>query len=138
MASKIAGLYQIEDYNCAGYAFDIPEWLFAYSGLARKPLEEVAEIVKRIVREETGKKLTAEIIPVGQIPKMKFREELIVMRIAPNRDFHFVRRFSNNKWFHKCGGSFIRPMKKKEVFGEHWKPYSAKYDSDFIIFREVH
>lgn len=71
---------------------------------------------------------------IDNVKDAKEDEEVIAYRVGAT-DFHFMKRKSNGKWYHKPGANSIRVAKQREVFSKVWVNASGtKYTSDIILF----
>lgn len=125
---------KIENFNCAGYVFDFPAWLFAYSHLMHKDLNEAGEYVLSALKLE-GAEYNFQIIKEEDIQNVEFLNHDILMRFS-SKDFHFMKRGANGSWYHKPGGMRIRRIKKEKVFSQQWPHSSYPYTGDYGLFRK--
>lgn len=113
----------LSGYNCAGYALETFDW-YQIDKFYEKSPEEAAE---QILDDFPNLK---QIFPknLADLPKNK---EIIAYRQG-EWDFHFVKRYKNNIWYHKRGSSSISIFPKKNLFAESW--CNGKYDSEIMFF----
>lgn len=127
------------DYNCGGYALGTFNWYMPF-------LDEESHISLEFGSYEEAATLTSHCVKcmliefrernLRLIPSLDCLEEneyAFAFRIASDGDFHYVRRHTSGKWFHKQGaGSIIYQMTKEEVFSESW--CNGRYDGPLVLF----
>lgn len=114
---------KIENYNCGGYAFGIFSWL--HCNTDRKPLDycycENAYQRKR-VRDDCVAHLLRTVPNIRVVRRdehLNPDEYLVAFRMS-NTDFHFIKQKPDGSWWHKSGGTEIRPF-EGNPFGREWK-----------------
>lgn len=60
--------------------------------------------------------------------------EYLVAFKASYDDFHYARRLSNGRWFHKMGWSEIEEVTEKQVYSyEWWNSMACEYAGDLFL-----
>jgi len=133
-------LFQPSNYrgfNCYSYAVNVrDEWL----NMSRRDLvHDLFDASNKKERERVSKLMAESII--DKFPKLKIitkneikkNTRLIAFRCAKH-DYHFMKRFTNNHWFHKMGDEPIEAIKTEKVFSNKWYGSSHSYDTEIIFF----
>lgn len=128
-------------YNCGGYALNCFSWYIPTSEEEAIPTtfcaetdQDIKEITQKCVNYMLNEISTLRVYN-GKNPltvKLNSDEYLIAFRISSGGDFHFLKRASNNHWFHKRGGSYyIDTIKTSKIF-DNWD-FSYNYDGPIVF-----
>lgn len=127
------------DYNCGGYALGTFNWYLPCTNEAEHiPLgfeteEEAEALTKTCVKAMLMEFEARNLRVIDSLSCLNINEYAFAFRISSDGDFHYVRRHTNGKWFHKCGAeSVIRLMEKEEVFTTDW--CDGRYDGPIVLF----
>ena len=147
---KLFGLNQREEtfmgnnihgFNCQGFALGTYKWDFpydrAYRGVMFTADEEDDYLIDQYLNITVNWLLNHycnQLRIIKDIKDAKEDEEVIAYRVGAN-DFHFMKRKSNGKWYHKPGANPIRIAEQKEVFSKVWANRDGTtYTSDIVLF----
>ena len=130
-----------QDFNCQGFAFGTYEWDFPYDRAYRNIMFTADEGDYYLINEYLNITVnwlldfySGQLRLIGDVKDANADEEVIAYKVG-NRDFHFMKRKSNGKWYHKPGAMPIRVIKQKEVFKKVWKnDNGTTYTSDLVLF----
>ncbi len=121
---------QRHTFNCGGYALGTFSWYCPHSeededrfwgydyGFSNREEAWVKTMfaVSKMVLDFGGK-----LRMIKNMEQLHRDERVVAFRLSADGDFHYIRRETNGRWYHKRGGSpDIRPMTKAEVFGDCW------------------
>ena len=131
----------IHDFNCQGFAFGTYEWDYPYDQAYRNVMFTANEDDDYFINEYLNITVNwlldyycNQLRLIDNVKDAKEDEEVIAYRVGAT-DFHFMKRKSNGKWYHKPGANSIRVAKQKEVFSKVWINASGtKYTSDIVLF----
>lgn len=127
------------DYNCGGYALETFNWyvpfkeeekneLHLFSYRACLSVEEILKVtLKSMIKEFRG-----NLRVIEKVEDLKEGEYAIAYRVG-ERDFHFAKRNSKGKWFHKRGSlGRVETMTKEEVLNsKDWD--CGRYTSRVVL-----
>ena len=131
----------IHGFNCQGFAFRTYKWDFpydrAYKGVMFTADEGDDYLIDQYLNITVNWLLNHyynQLRIIKDIKDAKKDEEVIAYRVGAT-DFHFMKRKSNGKWYHKPGYSPIRIAEQKEVFSKVWANRDGTtYTSDIVLF----
>lgn len=114
------------EYNCGGYALNTFSWYCPhnigndryYSSYSEKGMKKTTQNAVDFMLKEFS-----DLRVIKDIKELAQDEYAIAFRIGGVNgvhDFHFMKRAKNGRWYHKAGGSDIRPISKDLVFGKQW------------------
>lgn len=129
-------------YNCAGYALETFSWYCPHSEedeesnlwgydysfeTTREAMAKTAYSVRKMIQDFQGK--LREVTSLEQVDKKT--ERVVAFRLSSDGDFHYIKRSSNNHWYHKMGAScYINTMTEWEVFHSIW---CGRYDGPIVL-----
>ena len=131
----------IYDFNCQGFAFGTYQWDYpydlAYKGVMFTADEDNCYLIDEYLDITVNWLLnyySSQLRVIDNIKEIEQGEEVIAYRVGAH-DFHFMKRKSNGKWYHKPGASPIQSVTQKEVFSKVWKNRNGTtYTSELILF----
>ena len=131
----------IYDFNCQGFAFGTYQWDYpydlAYKGVMFTADEDNCYLIDEYLDITVNWLLnyySSQLRVIDNIKEVEQGEEVIAYRVGAH-DFHFMKRKSNGKWYHKPGASPIQSVTQKEVFSKVWKNRNGTtYTSELILF----
>lgn len=120
------------DYNCGGFALGTFDWFVPYDDEDEDDcfgswMLSLRQMVVFMLRK------FSDLRRIKNINQLKENEYAIAFRRSED-DFHYIRRFSDGTWAHKCGVSDIKEMPEKEVFSEVWETRQINYDGRIVLF----
>ena len=148
-ASHRAITDDLDDYNCGGFALGTFDWYVPYSWY--DGCEEVcdlrADIDEGYIDEYDGVTRIAELFienmvslglcrQVNGLEDLEKDEYLVAFRASYN-DFHYARRLSNGRWFHKMGYSEIQEITLADVLDDYWWKNLGCYYTGKLFFLAV-
>lgn len=131
----------IYDFNCQGFAFGTYQWDYpydqAYKGVMFTADEDNYYLIDEYLDITVNWLLnyySSQLRVINNIKEIEQGEEVIAYRVGAH-DFHFMKRKSNGKWYHKPGASPVQSVTQKEVFSKVWKNRSGTtYTSELVLF----
>ena len=131
----------IYDFNCQGFAFGTYQWDCpydqAYKGVMFTADENNYYLIDEYLNITVNWLLnyySNQLRVIDNIKEIEQGEEVIAYRVGAH-DFHFMKRKSNGKWYHKPGASPVQSVTQKEVFSKVWKNRSGTtYTSELVLF----
>lgn len=131
----------IYNFNCQGFAFGTYQWDYpydqAYKGVMFTADEDNYYLIDEYLDITVNWLLnyySSQLRVIDNIKEIEQGEEVIAYRVGAS-DFHFMKRKSNGKWYHKPGTSPIQSVTQKEVFSKVWKNRSGTtYTSELVLF----
>jgi hypothetical protein len=126
----------LTEYNCGGFALNTRDWYLPYDQNQWDATWEIEEklgvekalevMVNHMLKEFPNLRL------INSEEDLKDSETLVLFRVSNFDDFHFVRKASNGKYYHKMGWCpRIDQMPKEEVYGRAW---NGRYDGEIVMF----
>ena len=128
------------DYNCGGFALGTFDWYVPSSYEEDYDNETIEQIEVTDIRQEYYnsrldhydacdeianyfiKNMCNDLIGVREIEaesELKENEYLVAFKAAID-DFHYARRLSNGRWFHKMGSCEITEIQETQVYDDTW------------------
>jgi hypothetical protein len=131
----------IYDFNCQGFAFGTYQWDYpydlAYKGVMFTADEDNYYLIDEYLDITVNWLLnyySSQLRVIDNVKEIEQGEEVIAYRVGAH-DFHFMKRKSNGKWYHKPGASPVQSVTQKEVFSKVWKNRSGTtYTSELVLF----
>ena len=131
----------IYDFNCQGFAFGTYQWDYPYDQAYKSVMFTADEDNYYLIDEYLDITVnwllnyySSQLRVIDNIKEVEQGEEVIAYRVGAH-DFHFMKRKSNGKWYHKPGASPIQSVTQKEVFSKVWKNRSGTtYTSELVLF----
>ena len=128
-------------FNCQGFAFGTYQWEFPYDQAYRGVMFTADEDNDYLIDEYLNITVnwllnyySSQLRIIDDINEIEQGEEVIAYRVGAT-DFHFMKRKSNGKWYHKPGCGPIQSITQKEVFNKIWKNKDGvTYTSKLILF----
>lgn len=115
-------------YNCGGFALGIFEWYCPHTDEEEWEMNELCmddyltedekcdECADIMINHMTSRGLCREIKNENEL---KDNEYLVLFKAAVD-DFHYARRTSSGRWYHKMGWSDIEEVSEEEVYSYDW------------------
>lgn len=125
------------DYNCGGYALGTFNWYLPFLPeqeryIAHDTWEEAMKLTEMCVQTMQIEFKSRNLRTIESLRELREEEYAFAFRISTDGDFHYVRRHTNGRWFHKCGAdSHIRSMTIDEVFSDEW---IGRYNGPLVLF----
>lgn len=146
-------------FNCGGFALGNYEWYLPSSFPTEEYLweaEEEDEMIEEVIKLQDDfyngvidhyEACTAigEIYMNSMCKDLRFvrrieseselkEGEYLVAFKAAISDFHYARKLTNGRWFHKMGGCDIEEITEDKVLGsEWWRDMCCDYDGDLFF-----
>ena len=135
-----------DEFNCGGFALNQFEWYCPYDYEYRAEAIDLREQYDDgyISRYDELCDLLADIFVRYMEHDIACREivseadleddEYLVAFKASYDDFHYARKFSDGKWYHKMGGSKIEEVTEEEVYSHSWwEDLPCGYDGELRL-----
>lgn len=136
-------------YNCGGFALGTFNWYRPYKfdcfeETLNKSIWEIREDIDCGYDYDEGCTEIANIMvkfmeseglcrKINDSSELRKGEYLVAFK-ASYDDFHYARRLSNGRWFHKMGFCEIEEISEKQVFGyEWWSHLGCEYAGDLFL-----
>lgn len=131
----------IYDFNCQGFAFRTYQWDYPYDQAYKSVMFTADEDNYYLIDEYLNITVnwlldyySSQLRVIDDITEIEQGEEVIAYKVSAH-DFHFMKRKSNGKWYHKPGASPVQSVTQKEVFSKVWKNRSGTtYTSELVLF----
>ena len=131
----------IYDFNCQGFAFGTYQWDYPYDRAYRNVMFQAEEGNEFLIDEYLDITVnwlldyySGQLRVIDNVKEIEQGEEVIAYKVGAH-DFHFMKRKSNGKWYHKPGASPIQSIAQREVFSKVWKNRSGTtYTSELVLF----
>lgn len=131
----------IYDFNCQGFAFGTYQWDYPYDQAYKSVMFTADEDNYYLIEEYLNITVnwllnyySSQLRVIDSIKEVEQGEEVIAYKVGAT-DFHFMKRKSNGKWYHKPGASPVQSVTQKEVFNKVWKNRSGTtYTSELVLF----
>lgn len=131
-------------YNCGGFALGIFNWYRPYTYTDNETIWDIREDIDDGIGYDEGCTKMATIMVenmekeglcrrINDSSDLKKGEYLVAFK-ASYDDFHYARRLSNGRWFHKMGCDNIEEISEKEVYSyEWWNELYCNYAGDLFL-----
>ena len=128
------------DYNCGGFALGTFEWYVPSSYEEDYDNETIEQVEVEDIRQDYYKcrldyydacneianyfikNMCNDLTGIREIEnenELKGNEYLVAFKASIN-DFHYARKLSNGRWFHKMGCEEIREIDEWQVYSDKW------------------